>query len=93
MAVTVTYDGQSPWGAYPPFVSVDKEAIMVGDKWGQVANIQLNGELSFDLHGDISLNAGIPLQITNLFLNNLKTLVVGDAVGEANLFIIVSLIK
>ena len=45
-AVQVQYDGRTPWGAAPPYVSIDREPIFYGGKWGQVAKITLTGEIS-----------------------------------------------
>jgi len=44
--VTVTYDGKTPWGQSVPYVSIVREPIFYGGKWGQIANITLSGEIS-----------------------------------------------
>jgi len=44
--IMVTYDGKAPWGDAMPYVSISREPIFYGGKWGQVANITLNGRIS-----------------------------------------------
>ena len=44
--VQVFYDGKTPWGAAVPYVSIDRDPIFYGGKWGQVVNITLAGELT-----------------------------------------------
>ena len=39
--VQVFYDGKTPWGAAVPYVSIDRDPIFYGGKWGQVVNITL----------------------------------------------------
>ena len=50
--VTVKYDGKAPWGEAVPFVSIDREPLFFGGKWGQVVNVTLNGQLAIGLNAD-----------------------------------------
>ena len=53
MAVKVQYDAiahaggheGAPWGPSIPYVNIDRQPLFYGGKWGQVANITLNGTL------------------------------------------------
>tara|TARA_Y100000004_G_scaffold192407_1_gene252893 strand:+ start:4582 stop:6141 length:1560 start_codon:yes stop_codon:yes gene_type:complete len=53
MASTVTYNGSSPWGVYPPYVNISTQPLNYGNKWGNVTKISLSGSVAEDLIGNL----------------------------------------
>jgi hypothetical protein len=84
MAATVTYDGQSPWGIYSPYVSISREPSSFGQNWYETRTIRLEGKLTksmiFALTSSNSLE-GMRTVIQNAFANNDKILKVLSSGG------------
>ena len=53
MAATVTYNGSSPWGSYPPYVNISTQPLNYGNKWGNITKISLSGNVAEALIGDL----------------------------------------
>ena len=52
MAVTITYDGNSPWGTTTPFVQETYDPEDFGGTWVNIVAITLNGSMSKDIATD-----------------------------------------
>lgn len=53
MPSTVTYNGSSPWGSYPPYVNISTQPLNYGNKWGNVTKISLSGNVAEALIGNL----------------------------------------
>ena len=53
MASTITYNGSSPWGSYPPYVNISTQPLNYGNKWGNVTKISLSGSVAEALIGNL----------------------------------------
>ena len=87
MAATVTYNGQQPWGVYPPYVSINRESSSFGQNWYETRTIRLEGRLTEGMiahpNGGNSGNLeAMKAAIENAFATNDKVLKVLSSGGS-----------
>ena len=84
MAATVTYDGQQPWGVYPPYVSINREPFSFGQNWYETRIIQLEGRLTEAMITTLSIGGleAMKTAIENAFAANDKVLKVLSSGGS-----------
>lgn len=81
--ITATYNGQAPWGAYTPYVSMSFEPINFGGVWANVRTISLNGSV---VGGSSYYLEIIKNNIISAFSVNGKTFTFVDSLGAGMSF-------
>jgi len=84
MAATVTYDGQQPWGIYPPYVSINRESSSFGQNWYETRTIQLEGRLTESMISALGIGGleAMRTAIENAFATNDKVFKVLSSGGS-----------
>lgn len=81
--ITATYNGQAPWGAYTPYVSMSFEPINFGGVWANVRTISLNGSVVNNSYSGLET---IKNNIISVFGVNGKTFTFVDSLGASMSF-------